>query len=236
MNTEPEISVVIPVFNEEENISVLAEELTAALTPLKKDFEVIFVNDGSTDDTLARIHKTSESNPAIKSIDQPKRSGQSSAMLAGLEAAQGSIIVTIDGDLQNDPTDIPAMLEKLSSCDCVCGYRKNRKDTWSRRVGSKLANRIRNMVTKDGIIDTGCSLKAFKKDCISHLPPLRGVHRFMPAYFKLHGRKIEQMPVNHRPRKHGTTKYTNLSRLPTTIRDLSGFRWYAKRLIRAAKH
>jgi glycosyltransferase involved in cell wall biosynthesis len=152
-------------------------------------------------------------------------------MLDGFRQARGAVIVTMDGDLQNDATDIPRLLDALKNCDVVCGYRANRRDTWSRRAASRLANAVRNLVTRDGIRDTGCSLKAFRRECAADLPPLNGVHRFMPAYFRLHGRRIEQIPVNHRARKHGRSKYTNLKRLPATVLDLFGFWWYRRRLL-----
>jgi dolichol-phosphate mannosyltransferase len=137
----------------------------------------------------------------------------------------------MDGDLQNNPADLPALLDDMAGVDAVCGFRANRKDTWSRRVGSRIGNSVRNWVTHDGVRDTGCSLKVFRRECINDLPPLKGVHRFMPAYFKLNGRKIREKAVDHRPRAHGVSKYTNLGRLPGTVLDLVGFFWYRKRLL-----
>ena len=154
-------------------------------------------------------------------------------MLRGLAAARHDIVVTLDGDLQNDPADIPALAAKVGEFDVVCGFRAKRRDTWSRRIGSRLANRIRNSVTRDGMRDTGCSLKAFRRECAADLPRLDGVHRFMPAYFRLHHRTICEVPVNHRARQHGVSKYTNLKRLPRTIRDLLGFAWIRSRHIGA---
>lgn len=152
-------------------------------------------------------------------------------MLFGLQNAAGDVLVTMDGDMQNNPADIPKLLEALKDSDVVCGYRANRRDTWSRRVGSRLANRVRNWFTHDGVRDTGCSLKVFKRICVGDLPPLRGVHRFMPAYFKLNGRVMREMPVDHRARTQGQSKYTNLKRLPATIFDLIGFIWYRRRYL-----
>lgn len=226
------VSIVIPVFNEQENIPVLAEELNR-LTATLPDLEVLLVDDGSRDATWTRIQEAHQRFPCVHGLHYDRNRGQSHAMLAGLARASGEILVTIDGDLQNNPADIPRLVAELQDCDAVCGYRAKRKDTWARRVGSRLANRVRNWGTKDGIRDTGCSLKAFRKACVADLPPLEGVHRFMPAYFKLNGRRIKEVAVDHRPRTHGQSKYTNMKRLPRTLFDLFGFVWYRKRHLRA---
>jgi dolichol-phosphate mannosyltransferase len=227
-----EWAVVVPAYNEQDNVGLLAQEVVAALSPCGKAFELVLVDDASSDATWARIEDAARRHgPAVRGIRMSRRSGQTAAMLAGLKGARGSILATMDGDLQNDPADLPGLFERVAGCDVVCGYRANRRDTWSRRVASRIANRIRNWVTRDGIRDTGCSLKVFRRECLDDLPPLRGMHRFMPAYFRLHGRRIEEVPVNHRARQHGTSKYTNLRRLPTTALDLAGFWWYRQRLI-----
>lgn len=225
-------SVVVPAYNERDNVEPLARQVVEALKAFPSPYEVVMVDDCSSDDTWAQIQKCAKQFPQVRGIRQPRRGGQSCAMLTGMREARGEVIVTMDGDLQNDPADIPQMLERLNVCDAVCGYRANRRDTWSRRVGSRLANRVRNLVTQDGMRDTGCSLKAFRKACVPDLPPLTGVHRFMPAYFRLNGRRIEEMAVNHRARQHGQSKYTNLKRLPKTIMDLFGFWWYRSRYFR----
>ena len=228
------ISVVIPFYNEKDNIAVLAEEFHQ-IHPQCADLEVLFVDDGSTDATWEEIEKQSRQYSFIRGIRAPKNRGQTAAMLLGFGNARGDVIVTMDGDLQNNPADIPQLVERLKNCDVVCGYRAKRKDTWSRRVASRIGNRIRNWVTNDGLIDTGCSLKAFKRECLNDIPPVNGAHRFMGAYFKLHGRKMEQVPVDHRARIHGTSKYTNLKRLPKTTFDLIGFSWYRSRYLSGLK-
>ena len=224
------VSVVVPVYNEEENIEPLAAELNA-LAGAVPGLEVLLVDDGSTDGTWARIEGCRRKFPAVRGIRCPRNRGQSSALLVGLQSATGDVLVTMDGDMQNNPADIPKLLAEMANGDVVCGYRAQRRDTWSRRAGSRLANRVRNWFTRDGIRDTGCSLKAFKKACVNDLPPLRGVHRFMPAYFKLNGRRIREIPVDHRARASGQSKYTNLKRLPATIFDLIGFIWYRRRYL-----
>jgi dolichol-phosphate mannosyltransferase len=224
------VSIIVPVFNEEDNIAPLAEEIAAACGGLP-GIEILFVDDGSRDGTWACVEAGRARFPLLTGLRFAHNRGQSAALLAGCRKAAGDVIVTMDGDLQNDPADIPGLLKRLDTCDVVCGYRVDRKDTWSRRVGSRAANAVRNWFTHDGIRDIGCTLKAFRRECAADLPPLNGVHRFMPAYFTLHGRRIEQVPVAHRPRRFGTSKYTNLRRLPRTLFDLMGFVWYRRRLL-----
>lgn len=225
------ISVIVPFYNEEDNILPLAKEL-AAIADQYNDFEAVFVDDGSSDSTWNQISKAREQHAFVQPYKQPCNSGQSAAMLAGLQYAKGDVLVTLDGDLQNDPADIPKLTEALDGKEVICGYRGKRKDSWSKLLASRIGNTVRNWFTHDGIRDTGCSLKAFQKQCISDLPPVDGVHRFMPAYFQLHNRKIVEVAVSHRQRVHGNSKYTNLKRLPRTLFDLIGFCWYRKRLIR----
>ena len=222
------VSVVVPVYNEQDNIEPLAAELSR-LQERVPDLEIVFVDDGSSDGTWSRLQAVRRKHAVVRALRYDQNRGQSFAMLVGLRRATGDVLVTIDGDLQNNPADIPAMLDVLADCDAVCGYRAKRRDTWSRRIGSRLANRVRSAFTRDGIRDTGCSLKVFRRVCVQDLPDVEGVHRFMPAYFKLNGRRIREMAVDHRPRTHGISKYTNLKRLPRTIFDLIGFIWYRKR-------
>lgn len=225
------VSVVIPVYQEEGNIMPLADEFVPVAGALP-GLEVILVDDGSTDGTWAAITEACARHPFLRGIRGERNRGQSAAMLLGLREARGDVLVTLDGDRQNNPADIPALVERTQRFDVVCGYRAKRRDTWSRRVASRIGNGIRNAVTRDGLRDTGCSLKAFRRACLDDLPPLNGVHRFMGAYFRLAGRTIEQLPVDHRPRVHGTSKYTNLKRLPRTAFDLIGFLWYRSRVLR----
>ena len=224
------VTVVIPFYNEAENIAPLAAELCAVRRVLP-DLTALFVDDGSSDGTRAAIEQAGAAQPWLRGVRHARNRGQSAAMLTGLHAATGDILVTMDGDLQNDPADIPALVAQMTDADVVCGYRAKRRDTLARRLGSRLGNAVRRWVTHDGIRDTGCSLKAFRRECVGDLPPLNGVHRFMPAYFLLHGRRIREVPVNHRPRQHGVSKYTNLKRLPKTMFDLLGFYWYRTRLL-----
>ena len=224
------ISIVIPFYNEEQNVIPLVEELMRV--PLATHvLEGLLVDDGSTDHTWSRIHSCTQKHDRLRGIRLPNNQGQSFALLVGLKAAQGGYLITLDGDGQNDPNDIPTLLSMLNEWDVVCGVRAYRKDGWTRRAGSVIANKVRNWITHDGVIDTGCTLKAFKRDCLNDLPPFDGVHRFMPAYFRLHNRLICQKTVHHRPRLHGHSKYTHLQRLPQTLFDLVGFVWYRRRLL-----
>lgn len=227
-------SVIVPVFNEEGNIPPLVSELVAMASG-RDVAEILLVDDGSRDRTWELIEASCGAHPVLKALRHERNLGQTAAMLNGLRVATGEVLVTMDGDLQNNPADIPKLVETLEreGVDVVCGFRAKRRDSWSKRVASKIGNGIRNRVTRDGLIDTGCSLKAFRRACRDDLPPLDGAHRFMGAYFKLHGRSMRQIAVDHRPRRHGVSKYTNLKRLPRTAFDLLGFVWYRRRYLLA---
>jgi len=220
----PAISVVVPLFNEEENVPILQKELQAALNGL--DYEIIFVDDGSTDGTLSRI----ASDPRVRVLPFSKNAGQSAAMYAGLHAARGTTAVLIDGDLQNDPADIPKLLREIEKgADLVCGYRAERKDTAVKRLTSRIANAVRSRFTKDGVRDTGCSLKAMRRECVQALVPFKGMHRFIPALVKGAGYKLVEVPVNHRPRKFGLSKYGLGNRAVRATIDMFGVRWLLSR-------
>jgi len=220
----PAVSVIVPLFNEEENMSILQSELKAALDGI--DHEMIFVDDGSIDRTLERI----ETAPNIRVIRFEKNTGQSAAIYAGLQAAHGAITVLIDGDLQNDPTDIPRLLAEIDrGADLVCGYRARRKDTLLKRLTSRIANFVRGRFTKDYVRDTGCTLKAMRRDCVSALLPFKGMHRFIPALVKGAGYRLVEIPVNHRPRRFGQSKYGLGNRALRATIDMFGVRWLLSR-------
>jgi len=220
----PAVSVVVPLFNEEENVPILQAELTAALVGL--DYEIIFVDDGSTDQTVGRIAP----DPRIRLVQFERNAGQSAAMYAGLQSARGDVAVLIDGDLQNDPADIPKLLAGIErGADLVCGYRAQRKDTVVKRITSRVANFVRSRFTKDGVRDTGCTLKAMKRECIAALLPFKGMHRFIPALVKGAGFQLVEIPVNHRPRKFGLSKYGLGNRALRATMDMFGVRWLLSR-------
>jgi dolichol-phosphate mannosyltransferase len=220
----PAISVIVPLFNEEENMSILQSELKAALDGI--DHEMIFVDDGSIDRTLEQI----ETAPNVRVIRFEKNTGQSAAIYAGLQAAHGAITVLIDGDLQNDPADIPRLLAEIDrGADLVCGYRARRKDTLLKRLTSRIANFVRSRFTKDYVRDTGCTLKAMRRDCVSALLPFKGMHRFIPALVKGAGYRLVEIPVNHRRRRFGQSKYGLGNRALRATIDMFGVRWLLSR-------
>jgi dolichol-phosphate mannosyltransferase len=224
MTSPPAVSVIVPVFNEEENIPILRSELGAALNGI--DYEIIFVDDGSIDHTAERI----ETAPNIRLIRFEKNSGQSAAIYAGLTAARGATMVIIDGDLQNDPADIPRLLAEIThGADLVCGYRVERQDTLVKRLTSRIANAVRSRYTKDGVRDTGCTLKAMRRECVSALLPFKGMHRFIPALVKAAGYRLVEVPVNHRPRRFGQSKYGLGNRALRASIDMFGVRWLLSR-------
>ena len=220
----PAVSVVVPLFNEEENVAILQSELAAALSGL--DYEIIFVDDGSSDRTVDRIAP----GPGIRVLRFEKNAGQSAALHAGLQSARGRTSVLIDGDLQNDPADIPRLLAEIErGADLVCGYRAQRKDTMVKRITSRVANFIRSRFTKDGVRDTGCTLKAMRRECIGALLPFKGMHRFIPALVKGAGYRLVEIPVNHRPRRFGQSKYGLGNRAIRATIDMFGVRWLLSR-------
>lgn len=228
------VSIVVPFYNEEENIAPMAAEL-AALAQELPDLEILLVDDGSTDHTADRIEEAARRYPMVRGVLCPRNQGQSSATLHGLHQATGDVLVTLDGDLQNNPADIPRLVRELGAHDAVCGFRAKRKDTWSKRIASRIGNGVRNFVTHDGLRDTGCALKVFKRHCLHDLLWVNCMHRFIGAYLKLNGRDIVESPVDHRPRISGTSKYNNWNRTVRGIYDLMGFVWYRKRHVKRMK-
>ena len=219
-----DVSVVVPLYNEEQSVAMLQRELADALTGL--DYEIIFVNDGSQDETGARI----AANPRTQVLHFEKNAGQTAAIFAGLQAVRGEVAVLIDGDLQNDPADIPRLLAEISrGADLVCGYRARRKDTLLKRITSRVANFVRSRFTRDGVRDTGCTLKAMRRDCIGALVPFKGMHRFIPALVKGAGYRLVEIPVNHRPRRFGQSKYGLGNRALRATVDMFGVRWLLSR-------
>ena len=224
------ISLIIPAYNEEECIEGTVREAYGVLSGLGKSFELMVINDGSTDKTPEILDGLKKGMPELRILDLVPQSGQSAGFGAGFANAKGDVVVLMDADGQNDPADIPELVSRLDGCDICCGWRKNRQDKWSRNFGSKMANAIRSGLLKDRIIDTGCSLKAFKSKFVKDLPmDLKGMHRFLPALAQMRGAKVDQVPVNHRERQGGASKYTNFGRLMVTVSDLFSVRWMQKR-------
>jgi dolichol-phosphate mannosyltransferase len=227
MNPEastPAVSVVIPLYNEQDNIATLQKELAAALAGI--DHEIVFIDDGSTDNTVARIERT----PDVRLLEFVNNTGQSAAMYAGINAARGDVIVLLDGDLQNDPNDIKLLLDAIAKgADIACGYRKKRQDNFSKRISSRIANGVRSRFTRDGVRDTGCTLKAMRRECREMLVPFYGMHRFIPALVRGGGYKLVEVGVNHRPRTAGVSKYKFGSRVFKATADMFAVRWLLSR-------
>ncbi len=220
------ISVVIPIYNERENIPGLYRELLRVLSILKQDYEIIFVDDGSTDSSVDILKELKATNPNIKILSLDRNYGLSTAISAGIEKAQGDIIITIDGDLQNDPGDIPKLLGYIhQGYDVVSGWRKNRKDPLVKKFSSKIANFIRNKLTSEDIKDSACMLKAYKKEYIKKIKFYRGWHRFLPTLLKMEGAKVIEIEVNHRPRKYGKSKYGIRNRFIKPLIDALVISW-----------
>ncbi len=216
-----DISVIIPVYNEEDNVHTLYYETKPILDSLNKSYEVLFINDGSTDSTLAELKKIKQSEPQVKIIDFNKNFGQTPAIMAGFDCAEGEIIITMDGDLQNDPQDIPSLIKKIESgFDLVSGWRKARKDAFfSRILPSRMANWMISLILKVPLHDYGCTLKAYKKSLIKDIRLYGETHRFIPAIAEWRGAKIAEIEVGHRLRKYGKTKY-GLNRTMKVFLDL----------------
>jgi dolichol-phosphate mannosyltransferase len=233
------LSVVVPVKNEAENIEPLVREIVAAVSNLA-DFEIVYVDDGSTDATLAELKRLAAELPQLKFVRHQASCGQSTAITSGVQAARFAWIATLDGDGQNDPADIPALLSRLRSARAeenlhmLAGWRANRRDTWLRRFSSRVANGVRSSLLKDATPDTGCGLKVFSRETYLRLPYFDHMHRFMPALVQRHGGRVESVVVNHRPRERGTSKYGLNNRLWVGIVDLFGVMWLIRRAKRPA--
>ncbi len=226
------LSVVIPIYNEEACLDRLLQEIQAAVGCDPARVEILVVDDGSTDGTPEVLRRWRRQCPALRVLTFAANAGQSAAMAAGFRNASMDHVVAMDGDGQSDPADIPRLAELLDDFPVVCGYRARRHDTWSKRWGSKLANAIRRSVTGDRIIDIGCSLKGFHREPLQKIPYFEGSHRFLPVLLALQGCTITQIPVHHRPRSGGVSKYSNWGRLRRTWIDLLGVRWLQSRSLR----
>ncbi len=217
----PKLSVVVPLFNEEDNIDPLHLSISTVMHRLEESYEIIYVDDGSSDDTVPRLQKVLDREPFCRIVKLRRNFGQTAAMAAGFEAARGQIIVTLDGDLQNDPEDIPMMLEKMKEgYSLVCGWRKNRKDKLvSRKIPSKIANHLIGAITGVRIHDYGCTLKAMRASVMKGMHLYSDMHRFLPAISRLSGGRVAEVVVRHHPRRFGVSKY-GITRTAKVILDL----------------
>jgi len=222
-----EISVVIPVCNEVDNVEPLAREIVAALSG--REFEIIFVDDGSTDDTAAAVRALRKDIPQVRLLKHSFRSGQSAAVCSGVRHARADWIATLDGDGQNDPADIPKLYEARHSAELVMGNRVQRRDTWLRHAQSRVANGVRGRLLGDGTPDTGCGIKVMRREVFMDLPRFDHMHRFLPALFLRAGARVVSVPVAHRPRERGASKYGLFDRLWVGIVDIFGVMWLRRR-------
>ncbi|MBN2097422.1 MAG: glycosyltransferase family 2 protein [Candidatus Omnitrophica bacterium] len=226
---KPQVSIIIPVYNEEQNLPLLLSGITSAINSLGRPFEIIAVDDASRDNSLAVLKELSAQYPQLRIVRFIKNSGQSAAFAAGFKLAQGEFVVTLDADLQYDPRDIARLLEKLTKYDVVCGWRKNRSDPWLKLISTKIANGVRNKISGENIKDTGCSLKAFKKSFLAELKMYKGMHRFLPTLLKMQGASVTEIEVKHFPRRFGRSKYNIRNRLGHSFLDLLFVSWMKKR-------
>ena len=224
---------MVPVYNERDNLAPLVTEIAAALGA-GASYEIVAVDDGSTDGSLAELQRLKTAHPQLHIVSFARNAGQTAAFAAGFRAARGSVIVTLDADLQNDPADIPALVSALRSggTTAVAGYRVGRRDTAWRRLQSRIANGVRNYLNGETIRDTGCSLKAFRADALRAIPLYGGMHRFLPTLIKLHGGTVSEVPVRHRPRRFGVTKYGMWNRVFRALADAFAVRWMQRRMLR----
>jgi dolichol-phosphate mannosyltransferase len=230
-----EIAVIVPVYNEEDNVLPMAREVSDAMNRAGRSYELVFVDDASTDGTWKKIEETRRQFPNVRGLRHAVNSGQSAALWTGIQASSSEIIATLDGDLQNDPADIPQMLPALAKADFVCGVRAKRRDTFVRRSSSKIARWARRSALKVDFCDTGCAMRVFKRSALTGVFPFNGFHRFLPVLVHGNGVSTLEVPVNHRPRVAGVSKYGVWNRVWRGIYDLIALSWFQKRRLRPVK-
>ena len=228
-----DLSVVIPVYNEEDSLPLLWPELRSVLESERLTFEIVFVDDGSRDRSAEIIRGLREADPRVRLVRLKANAGETAATAAGFHAARGRLVVTMDADLQNDPHDIPGLLRHLDRWDAVTGWRVNRGagDSALRRLSSRVANRVRNWVSDEVVQDSGCTFRAFRRECLRGLVLYRGFHRFIPTLLKIRGYRVLEVPVRNRPRRYGQSKYGVLNRVFVATADLLVVRWMKSRML-----
>jgi len=228
----PDISIVIPAYDEEACIPKCVREAAEVMDRLERPYEIVVIDDGSTDGTFAALKELRHEMPVLRAARFRENRGQSAAMQAGFRLATGDIVVTMDADRQNDPNDIPRLLDLIGEWDAVCGVRTKRRDNVIRRLSSRFANWVRNKLSDEHIQDTGCSLKAYKREYLVKLKLYEGMHRFLPTLLKMEGARVTEVAVNHRPRLEGEAKYNVWNRVFKSFKDLLAVRWMKRRFIR----
>jgi glycosyltransferase involved in cell wall biosynthesis len=228
----PELSVLLPAFNEAESLTELWAELGPVLDALARSAEVIVVDDGSTDATPSVARALHETDARVRLLRLAANRGLSAALDAGFTRARGRVVITLDSDLQNDPRDIPRMLAHLDGYDAVTGWRQRRDDPWLKRISSRVANTVRNAVTRDDVHDSACTLRVMRRGCLAGLPRFRGFHRFVPTLLRMAGCRVLELPVSHRPRRFGVSHYGIRNRALVAFEDLLAVRWMQSRALR----
>lgn len=228
----PELSVLLPAFNEAESLPVLWSELGPVLDALGRSAEVIVVDDGSTDATPALVRALHARDARVRLLRLATNRGLSAALDAGFARARGRIVVTLDSDLQNDPRDIPRLLAHLDGYDAVTGWRQRRDDPWLKRVSSRVANGVRNAITREAVRDSACTLRVMRHGCLACLPRFRGFHRFVPTLLRMAGCRVLELPVGHRARRFGVSHYGIRNRAVVAFEDLLAVRWMQARALR----
>jgi glycosyltransferase involved in cell wall biosynthesis len=229
--TRPEISVILPVYNEAENLPLLWAELEPALVRLDRQAEVIVVDDGSTDASVEVTRRLARRDERVRLVRLRVNVGLTGALLAGFAAARGGIVVTMDSDLQYDPSDISALVAFMDRFDAALGYRSRRRDPWMKRVSSRIANAIRTLVLQDEVRDSACTMRAMHRECVAAIAPYHGMHRFVPTLLKQAGFRVIEVAVHHRPRIHGVSKYGMRNRTLRAFVDLLAVRWMRSRRV-----
>jgi glycosyltransferase involved in cell wall biosynthesis len=231
----PALSIVLPCYNEEGNLRPLFQAVHDALDALRLPYEIIVTDDGSTDASWATLKECAARDPLLRGQRLARHCGQSAALWAGIQAARGHCIITLDSDLQNDPRDVPAFLQALQKFDCVCGTRvaaRRQGDNWVRIASSRIANWVRNTLSGEDIQDAGCTYRAFKRECVAGLKFFQGMHRFLPTLIKMEGFTVTEIPISHHARLAGQTHYGVWNRLFASSYDLLAVRWMKKRMFR----
>ena len=229
-----DVALVIPVYNERDNLPLLIDEITHAVGGTGRRYEIVAVDDASTDGSLDVLRGLERDHPELRVVALAEHAGQTAALAAGFRAACSRVVVTLDADLQNDPADVPALLAELerSRAAAVVGYRVNRHDSAWKRLQSRIANGVRNRLNRETIRDTGCSLKAFRAEAVRALPLFDGMHRFLPTLIRMGGGTVVEVPVRHRPRRFGRTKYGMWNRVFRSFADALAVRWMQRRALR----
>ncbi|HUJ12111.1 MAG TPA: glycosyltransferase family 2 protein [Verrucomicrobiae bacterium] len=235
MEPTPTISIIAPCYNERGNLKPLIEAVREVVDPLGQSYEVILVDDGSRDGSWEVIQELGRADHRIRALQLAVNCGQSAALWAGIQAARGKILLTMDSDLQNPPSEIPHLLEGLRGADCACGSRvaaRAQADSWLRRISSRIANGVRNRLSGETISDAGCCFRAFRRECVENVKFFRGAHRFLPTLIKMEGFRVIEIPVTHSPRRSGHSHYGIWNRVFKTSVDLLGIRWMKTRALR----